>query len=117
MTSRIFVPFGNPHAGGNDIYLATRLRMRLRPYALPRPQRPPVTSTPDSRTDAAMQLVDSLSQSRSELQAIRRDLHAHPELRFQEQRTADLVARTLAGWGVEVHRGLAGTGVVGLIRS
>jgi len=64
-----------------------------------------------------MQLVDSLSQSRSELQAIRRDLHAHPELRFQEQRTADLVARTLAGWGVEVHRGLAGTGVVGLIRS
>jgi amidohydrolase len=64
-----------------------------------------------------MQLVDSLAQSRSELQAIRRDLHAHPELRFQEQRTADLVARTLAGWGIEVHRGLAGTGVVGLIRS
>ncbi len=64
-----------------------------------------------------MQLVDSLTQSRSELQAIRRDLHAHPELRFQEQRTADLVARTLTGWGVEVHRGLAGTGVVGVIRS
>ena len=64
-----------------------------------------------------MQLVDSLAQSRSELQAIRRDLHAHPELRFQEQRTADVVARTLAGWGIEVHRGLAGTGVVGLIRS
>jgi amidohydrolase len=58
-----------------------------------------------------------LAQSRSELQAIRRDLHAHPELRFQEQRTADLVARTLAGWGIEVHCGLAGTGVVGLIRS
>jgi amidohydrolase len=64
-----------------------------------------------------MQLVDSLAQARSELQAIRRDLHAHPELRFQEQRTADLVARTLAEWGVEVHRGLAGTGVVGVIRS
>jgi hippurate hydrolase len=64
-----------------------------------------------------MRLVDSLAQSGSELQAIRRDLHAHPELRFQEQRTADLVARTLAEWGIEVHRGLAGTGVVGLIRS
>jgi amidohydrolase len=63
-----------------------------------------------------MQLIDSLAQSRSELQAIRRDLHAHPELRFEEQRTADLVARTLAGWGVEVHRGLAGTGVVGVVR-
>jgi amidohydrolase len=64
-----------------------------------------------------MQLVDSLAQSRSELQAIRRDLHAHPELRFQEQRTADLVARKLGEWGIEVHRGLGGTGVVGLIRS
>jgi amidohydrolase len=64
-----------------------------------------------------MQLVDSLAQSRSELQAIRRDLHAHPELRFQEQRTADLVARKLGEWGIEVHRGLGGTGVIGLIRS
>jgi len=64
-----------------------------------------------------MQLVDSLAKSGSELQAIRRELHAHPELRFQEQRTADLVARTLLEWGVEVHRGLGGTGVVGLIRS
>ena len=64
-----------------------------------------------------MQLIDSLAQSKSQLQAIRRDLHAHPELRFQEQRTADLVARTLGEWGIEVHRGLGGTGVVGLIRS
>src|SRR2546426_2808155 len=117
MTSRIFVPFGNPHAGGNDIYLATASECGYDPTRYPDRSAPRVTSTPDSRTDAAMQLVDSLSRSRSELQAIRRDLHAHPELRFQEQRTADLVARTLAGWGVEVHRGLAGTGVVGLIRS
>jgi amidohydrolase len=64
-----------------------------------------------------MQLIDTLKQSKSELQAIRRELHAHPELRFEEQRTADLVARTLTGWGVEVHRGLAGTGVVGVVRS
>jgi len=64
-----------------------------------------------------MQLIDNLAQSKSELQAIRRDLHAHPELRFQEQRTADLVARKLGEWGIEVHRGLGGTGVVGVIRS
>jgi amidohydrolase len=64
-----------------------------------------------------MQLLDSLARSKPELQSIRRDLHAHPELRFEEQRTADLVARTLAGWGIEVHRGLGGTGVVGVIRA
>ncbi len=64
-----------------------------------------------------MQLIESLAQSKPELQAIRRDLHAHPELRFEENRTSDVVARTLSAWGIEVHRGLAGTGVVGLIRS
>jgi amidohydrolase len=64
-----------------------------------------------------MQLIEGLTQSKSELQQIRRDLHAHPELRFEEHRTADLVARTLGGWGIEVHRGLGGTGVVGLIRA
>jgi len=64
-----------------------------------------------------MQLLETLTQSRPELQAIRRDLHAHPELRFQEHRTADLVARTLTDWGVPVHRGLAGTGVVGVIQA
>ena len=50
------------------------------------------------------------------LVAIRRDLHAHPELAFQETRTADIVARELAACGLEVHRGLAGTGVVGTLR-
>ncbi len=51
----------------------------------------------------------------AELTAFRRDLHAHPELAFEETRTADLVARQLAEWGIEVHRGLARTGVVGVI--
>lgn len=51
-----------------------------------------------------------------EITAIRRDIHAHPELAFAETRTADLVARTLESYGVEIHRGLAGTGVVGLIK-
>ena len=49
--------------------------------------------------------------------SVRRDIHAHPELAFQEYRTSDLVADTLKGLGVEVHRGLAGTGVVGVLRS
>jgi len=51
-----------------------------------------------------------------DLTAIRRDIHAHPELAFAEQRTADLVAARLAEFGCEVYRGLAGTGVIGTIR-
>ena len=52
----------------------------------------------------------------AELAALRRDIHAHPELAFNEVRTADLVARELAAYGIEVHRGLAKTGVVGILR-
>jgi hippurate hydrolase len=47
---------------------------------------------------------------------VRRDIHAHPELAFQENRTASIVADKLAGWGIEVHRGLAKTGVVGVVK-
>jgi amidohydrolase len=64
-----------------------------------------------------MNLIESICGFHAEIQAIRRDLHAHPELRFEEHRTADLVAARLAGWGIEVHRGLGGTGVVGVIRN
>jgi hippurate hydrolase len=46
----------------------------------------------------------------------RHDLHAHPEIAFREQRTAELVSRVLGGFGIEVHRGVAGTGVVGTLR-
>ena len=46
--------------------------------------------------------------------ALRRDIHAHPELCFQEERTADLIAKTLTDWGIAVHRGLGTTGVVGV---
>lgn len=52
-----------------------------------------------------------------ELAALRRDLHAHPELAFQETRTADIVARELERYGLEVHRGLAKTGVVGVLKA
>ena len=51
-----------------------------------------------------------------ELIVIRRDIHSHPELAFHETRTSDIVARELAAYGLEVHRGLAGTGVVGTLR-
>jgi len=48
--------------------------------------------------------------------AWRRDLHRHPETAFEERRTSDLVAERLAAWGLEVHRGIAETGVVGTLR-
>jgi amidohydrolase len=50
------------------------------------------------------------------LVALRRDIHAHPELGFQEKRTSDLIATALAGWGIKVERGLAGTGVLGILQ-
>ena len=52
----------------------------------------------------------------ADLVALRRDIHAHPELAFHETRTSDIVARELAAYGLEVHRGLAKTGVVGVLR-
>ena len=57
-------------------------------------------------------LNELLPQLTPRIAAIRRDLHAHPELAFDELRTADKVAEFLAGIGLEVHRGLAKTGVV-----
>jgi amidohydrolase len=60
--------------------------------------------------------VERIRAYQSELQKIRRDIHAHPELAFEENRTAGIVAEKLAGWGAEVHCGLARTGVVGVIR-
>ena len=60
-----------------------------------------------------IELIDSFAH---ELTAIRRDLHAHPEIGFEEHRTSGIVAEKLAGWGIEVHRGLGGTGVVGLLK-
>lgn len=50
------------------------------------------------------------------LRTLRREIHAHPELGYQEQRTADLIATTLTGWGVPIHRGLGKTGVVGVLK-
>jgi hippurate hydrolase len=63
----------------------------------------------NSMTDA------QLSELGARIAAVRRDIHAHPELAFGEHRTADIVANFLGAAGVEVHRGLARTGVVGVI--
>ena len=52
-----------------------------------------------------------------ELTAWRRDFHAHPETGFEEHRTSALVAERLAAWGIEVHRGIGRTGVVGVLSS
>ncbi len=64
-----------------------------------------------------MKLVDPIIAFQSEIQAIRRDLHAHPELCYEEQRTSDVVAAKLTEWGIPVIRGLGVTGVVGIIKN
>ena len=60
--------------------------------------------------------LEMLRLFHAELVHIRRDIHANPELGFEEKRTSQLVADKLAEWGIEVHRGLAKTGVVGVIK-
>ena len=64
-----------------------------------------------------MKLIDPILQFHDELQQIRRDLHAHPELCFEEKRTADVVAAKLTEWGIPVLRGMGVTGVVGVLRN
>jgi hippurate hydrolase len=64
-----------------------------------------------------MRLVEPILAQQSELETIRRDIHAHPELCYEEQRTADVVASRLAEWGIPVVRGLGVTGVVGIIKN
>ena len=63
-----------------------------------------------------MSNIELIESYTDELIAIRRDLHAHPEIGFEEHRTSGIVAEKLASWGIEVHRGLGGTGVVGLLK-
>ncbi len=63
-----------------------------------------------------MPTIERIEGFADELTAIRRDLHAHPEIGFEEVRTSGIVAEKLKGWGIEVHRGLGGTGVVGVLK-
>ncbi len=62
-----------------------------------------------------MQVIDSLVTQAAAIASLRRDIHAHPELCFEEVRTADLVASKLTEWGIPIHRGLGTTGVVGIV--
>ena len=64
-----------------------------------------------------MNLIQSIVNSAAEIAALRRDLHAHPELCFEEVRTAEVVASQLTQWGIPVHRGMGGTGVVGIVKA
>ena len=63
-----------------------------------------------------MQILDSIVAQAAGIAAVRRDIHAHPELCFEELRTADLIAAKLSEWGIPVHRGLGKTGVVGIVK-
>ncbi|OYW30678.1 MAG: peptidase M20, partial [Methyloversatilis sp. 12-65-5] len=62
-------------------------------------------------------LVEALGDRHARWTSIRRDLHAHPELAYEETRTAAIVARTLRASGIEVHEGIGRTGVVGVLRA
>jgi len=64
-----------------------------------------------------MPILDRVREFHDSLTAWRRDIHAHPELGFEEQRTSDLVAEKLAGFGIEVHRNIGKTGLVGRLRT
>ena len=64
-----------------------------------------------------MKIIDSIVTQSASIAAIRRDIHAHPELCFEEVRTADLVAAKLTEWGIPIHRGLGTTGVVGIVKN
>lgn len=67
-------------------------------------------------TIRALPLLAALEPQQAAFVALRRALHSYPELAYQEQRTADLVARELESYGLEVHRGIGRTGVVGVLR-
>ena len=64
-----------------------------------------------------MKLIDPILRFHTELQQIRRDIHAHPELCYEERRTADVVAQKLTEWGIPILRGMGVTGVVGVIKN
>ncbi len=64
-----------------------------------------------------MPIINRIADFHDDMTAWRRDFHAHPELGFEEQRTSDIVAAKLAEFGIEVHRGLGVTGVVGTLKN
>ncbi len=63
-----------------------------------------------------MKLIDAIAAAAPTIATVRRDIHAHPELCFKEERTADVIAAKLSEWGIPIHRGLGTTGVVGIVQ-
>jgi hippurate hydrolase len=70
-----------------------------------------------SKRGKDLDVIEAIRQREHALTAIRRDLHANPELAYQEARTSELVARHLEAQGIETHRGIGGTGVVGILKA
>jgi amidohydrolase len=64
-----------------------------------------------------MKLIDPIIEFQPELQQLRRDIHAYPELCFEEQRTSDVIANKLTEWGIPILRGMGITGVVGVLKN
>ncbi len=64
-----------------------------------------------------MNLIEPILADAAAITALRREIHAHPELCFEEVRTADLIAKALTDWGIPIHRGLGTTGVVGIVKN
>src|SRR5258708_35305041 len=107
VAARTRVPRAPPLAGSLVVW---RTRWpRLGPREEPRGRGETAMSTATSITDAAAALRDQLVGDR-------RHFHRHPELGFQEVETAAYVAGRLRALGIETRTGVAGTGVVGLIR-
>ena len=64
-----------------------------------------------------MQVIESILADAAAITAVRRDIHAHPELCFQERRTAGVIAKQLTDWGIPIHRGMGTTGVVAILKA
>jgi amidohydrolase len=70
-----------------------------------------------SQTGIPFDLKSAIAERKKEMIGLRRDFHRHPELGFKEERTAGIVAEKLKGMGLEVREGIAGTGVIGLLKA
>ena len=64
----------------------------------------------------AQNILPAIQKMATEMVDVRHQIHAHPELAFEEHATSDMVAARLQEWGYEVHRGLTSTGVVGTLK-
>src|SRR5436309_2166702 len=71
----------------------------------------------EKERESLMPVINRIASFHRDMTAWRHDIHSHPETAFEEVRTADIVAEKLKQFGIEAHRGLAKTGVVGVLRS